>query len=57
MVALHFMSWFFRMIGDILKFGIVNRSIALSLAILLLLLVGVLAIGAKVSAPFIYTLF
>jgi hypothetical protein len=57
MVAIHFLSWLFRMVGDILKFGVVNRSMALSLAILLLLLIGVLAIGAKISAPFIYTLF
>jgi hypothetical protein len=45
------------MIRDILWFGVVNRSMALSVAILFMLLVGVLAIGAKVSAPFIYTLF
>jgi hypothetical protein len=57
MAALHFLSWVFRMVRDILAFGVVNRSIALSLAILFLLLIGVLAIGAKISAPFIYTLF
>jgi hypothetical protein len=50
-------SWAYRMVRDILWFGIVNRSMALSLAILFLLLIGVLAIGAKISAPFIYTLF
>lgn len=57
MVVLHAFAWLFRMVRDILWFGIVNRSMALSLAILFLLLIGVLAIGAKISAPYIYTLF
>jgi hypothetical protein len=52
-----FIAWVFRMLRDILWFGIANRSIALSLSIILLLLIGVLAIGAQISAPFIYTLF
>jgi hypothetical protein len=51
------MAWFARMIRDVVWLGVVNRSYALSLSILLLLLIGVLAIGAQVSAPFIYTLF
>lgn len=46
-----------RMIRDIVWLGVVNRSYALSLSVLLLLLVGVLTIGAQISAPFIYTLF
>jgi hypothetical protein len=57
MVVFHFMAWLGHMVRDILWFGVVNRSMALSLALLSLLLVGVVAIGAKVSAPFIYTLF
>lgn len=57
MVVFHAFAWLFRMVRDILWFGIANRSMALSLAILFLLLIGVLAIGAKISAPYIYTLF
>ena len=50
-------AWFTRMIRDVVWLGVANRSYALSLSILLLLLIGALAIGAQVSAPFIYTLF
>lgn len=57
MVIIRFFNWLYLLIRDILWFGVVNRSMALSLAILLLLFTGVLAIGAKISAPFIYTLF
>lgn len=57
MVVFHAFAWAARMVRDILWFGIANRSVALSLAILGLLLIGVLVIGAKISAPFIYTLF
>ena len=52
-----FVPWSMRMIRDIVWLGVVNRSYALSLSVLLLLLVGVLTIGAQISAPFIYTLF
>ena len=52
-----FIVWFARMIRDVIWLAVVNKSYALSLSILLLLLIGVLAIGAQVSAPFIYTLF
>jgi hypothetical protein len=45
------------MMRDIVWLGRANRTYALSLSILLLLLIGVLAIGAQISAPFIYTLF
>ena len=45
------------MVRDIVWLGRANRTYALSIAILLLLLIGLLAIGAQVSAPFIYTLF
>jgi len=45
------------MVRDIVWLGHANRTWALSLAMLLLLLVGLVVIGAQVSAPFIYTLF
>jgi hypothetical protein len=45
------------MIWQVLLFGLANRSFFLSLAILLFLLGGLLIIAAKISAPFIYTLF
>jgi hypothetical protein len=57
MKAWRFLIWVSRMLRDVLWLGAVNRSMALSIAILFLLLVGVLAIGAKLAAPFIYTLF
>ena len=57
MKPLLFLGWIFRMLRDIVWFGVVNRSYALSIAVILLLLIGVLAIGAQISAPFIYTLF
>ncbi len=50
-------KWFFRMIRDVVWLGRANGNYALSIAILFLLLIGLLAIGAQVSAPFIYTLF
>ncbi|MEZ4464797.1 MAG: hypothetical protein R3F43_09915 [bacterium] len=43
--------------ADVALFGVVNKSPALSLAILLLLLLGLVIGAAQVSAPFIYTLF
>ena len=49
--------WFVRLVGDVVLFGIVNRSYALSALVLLLLAVGLLIMGAQASAPFIYTLF
>jgi hypothetical protein len=57
MVLVDFLRWTVRMVRDVVWFGVVNRSLGVSVAILFLLLVGVLAIGAKASAPFIYTLF
>ncbi len=50
-------KWFFRLVKDLIWFGIVNRSYGMSLAMLGLLLIGLLIIAAKISAPFIYTLF
>jgi hypothetical protein len=57
MVLVDFLRWTVRMVRDVVWCGVVNRSLGVSVAILFLLLVGVLAIGAKASAPFIYTLF
>jgi hypothetical protein len=54
---LRFVYWALRLLRDIIWMGISNRSIGLSLAILFLLVVGAVAIGAKLAAPFIYTLF
>lgn len=51
------MAWVARMIRDVLWLGVANRSMGLSIAILLLLVLGIVSIGAQISAPFIYTLF
>lgn len=51
------LKWTTRLIRDIALFGHVNRSPALSLFLLLLLLLGLVIGAAQVSAPFIYTLF
>ena len=45
------------MIRDIVWLGRANRTYALSIAMLLLLVLGLVVLGAQVSAPFIYTLF
>jgi len=57
MRSLRFLYWAARLLRDILWMGIANRSMGLSIAILFLLVVGVAAVGAKLAAPFIYTLF
>ena len=57
MQPLRFLYWGTRLLRDIVWMGIANRSIGLSIAILFLLVVGFAAIGAKLAAPFIYTLF
>ena len=51
------LRWFFRLVWDVVLFGVVNRSYALSGIVLMLIAVGLLIIGAQASAPFIYTLF
>ena len=51
------LRWSYRMIRDVLVFGVVNRTLMLSLSVLLFLLLGLVIIAAKVSAPFIYRLF
>ena len=49
--------WTFRLLRDVVLFGIVNRSIVLSVLILFFLLIGLVIAAAQVAAPFIYTLF
>jgi hypothetical protein len=51
------LTWFLRMLRDVAWMGVANRNPALSGGVLLLILLGLLAVGAQVSAPFIYTLF
>lgn len=45
------------MIVDVVKFGFVNRSFAMSFTILAFLTIAFAIIAAQASAPFIYTLF
>ena len=52
-----FLKWTWRMLRDVVMFGIVNRSPFTSLSILFLLVIGLMIAAAQVSAPFIYTLF
>lgn len=49
--------WFLRMLRDILMFGVVNRSYAMSLALLALFVIALTIVAAQVAAPFIYALF
>ena len=51
------LKWMLRMLVDLLKFGIANRAMGMSLAVISLLFLGVVIIAAKITAPFIYTLF
>lgn len=50
-------KWILRMFADLLKFGIVNRAIGMSLAVIALIFLGLIIVAAKIAAPFIYTLF
>ena len=52
-----FIKWTWRLLRDVVMFGIVNRSPLTSFTILLLLVVGLVIAAAQISAPFIYTLF
>lgn len=49
--------WLFKMLKDVFMFGVVNRSFAMSFALLAFFVVGLTIVAAQVSAPFIYTLF
>jgi hypothetical protein len=50
-------KWVWRMLVDLIRFGIVNRAPGMSLGVIALLFLGLVIIAAKVTAPFIYTLF
>jgi len=49
--------WILRLVRDVVLLSVVNRAYALGSSILVLLFLGLLILGAEVSAPFIYTLF
>lgn len=49
--------WLVRMVRDIFLLGFVNRSYAMSFALLAFLVIALTIVAAQVSAPFIYTLF
>ena len=49
--------WVVKMLRDVLLFGLVNRSFAMSFALLAFFVIGLTIVAAQVSAPFIYTLF
>ncbi len=49
--------WIFKMVVDVVRFGIVNRSFAMSFGVLAFLTIAFAMVAAQVSAPFIYTLF
>jgi len=51
------LKWIARMVKDIVKTGVVNRSYALSFGVLALLVIALAIVAAEVSAPLIYTLF
>ena len=51
------LKWIIRMFVDLLRFGIANRAMGMSLAVITLLFMGVVIVAAKITAPFIYTLF
>ncbi len=52
-----FIKWLIKLLFDIIHMSVVNRSFAVSLAILALLVLGLVIFAAQISAPFIYTLF
>ena len=51
------LKWAFKMLADLVRFGIANRAMGMSLAVISLLFLGVVIIAVKITAPFIYTLF
>ena len=51
------LGWIVKLVWDVVRFGVVNRSFLLSLAVLVLLIIGLVIVSAQISAPFIYTLF
>jgi hypothetical protein len=51
------LKWVIRMLVDLVRFGITNRAIGMSVAVIALLFLGLTIVAAKISAPLIYTLF
>jgi hypothetical protein len=51
------LKWVFRMLFDLVMFGITNRAVGMSMAVIGLLFLGVMILAVKITAPFIYTLF
>ena len=51
------LKWVIRMLVDLVRFGIANRAMGMSLAVIALLFLGLAIVAAKISAPLIYTLF
>jgi hypothetical protein len=52
-----FLKWLRKLVLDTIRMGMVNRSLAMSVGILLVLLLGLVIVAAQISAPYIYTLF
>ncbi len=52
-----FLKWLGKLVFDTVHMGVVNRSLAMSIGILLVLLLGLVIVAAQISAPYIYTLF
>lgn len=51
------LKWIIQMLVDLVKFGIANRAMGMSLAVITLLFLGLVIVAAKITAPLIYTLF
>lgn len=49
--------WCVRLVTDVCRYGVVNRSPLMAASILAFLGLGMVIVAAKLSAPFIYTLF
>ena len=52
-----FLKWLTKLVFDTIHMGFVNRSVAVSVGILVMLLLGLVVAAAQISAPYIYTLF
>jgi len=51
------LKWIARMVKDVAKAGVVNRSYGLAVGVIVLLVIAMAIVAAEVSAPLIYTLF
>lgn len=50
-------KWIARMFLELLRFGIANQAMGMSLAVITFLILGAVVVAVKITAPFIYTLF